>query len=51
VFELFNKLQPAVSYRWVYVYCSGDKFEQVRELIKEFPDGCDQDRPRFFVLG
>lgn len=47
--ELYNRLQAANSYRWVY--CLEDKFEQVRELIKQFPKVCDQDRPRFSVLG
>ncbi|MHB8973723.1 MAG: DUF4238 domain-containing protein [Pirellulaceae bacterium] len=47
--ELYNRLQVANCYRWVY--CPEDKFEQVRELIKQFPEVCDQDRPRFSVLG
>jgi hypothetical protein len=47
--ELYNRLQAANSYRWVY--CPEDKFEQVRELIKQIPEVCDQDWPRFSVLG
>lgn len=47
--ELYNRLQAANSYRWVY--CPEDKFEQVQELIKQFPEVCDQDRIRFSVFG
>ena len=47
--ELYNRLQAANSYRWVF--CSADKFDQVRDLIKQLPEVCDPDRPRFSVLG
>jgi len=47
--ELYNRLQAANSYRWVY--SPEDKFEQVQELISQFPEVCDQDRPRFSVFG
>lgn len=47
--ELYNRLQAANSYRWVF--CPEDRFEQVRKLIEQFPEVRDQDRPRFSVLG
>jgi hypothetical protein len=47
--ELYNRLQAADSYRWIY--CTEDRFESVRELIKRFPAVAHVDRPRFSILG
>jgi hypothetical protein len=46
---LYNSFQAAKSYR--QIYCSEDKFDQVRELIERFPQLSQIDRPRFTVTG
>ena len=45
----YNGFQICESYR--QIYSSEDRFDQVRELIEQFPVICDRERPRFSVLG
>ena len=45
----YNGFQICESYR--QIYSSEDRFDQVRELIEQFPAICDRERPRFSVLG